>query len=131
MSMEVILGENLKVDVLYRGHTIKTDQPQIAGGDGSAPSPMDLFFASLAACAGYYAKSFCIQRNIPYDGIKISQKMNRNDETRMIDNIVINIDFPSDFPQKYEAALIKSVEACAVKKHVTAGINFEVNKYNA
>lgn len=127
MSMEVILGENLKVDVNYRGMIIKTDQPEIAGGDGSAPSPMDLFFASIAACAGFYAKSFCLQRNIPYDGIKISQIMQRNEETRLIDNITINISLPSDFPQKYKDALIKSVEACAVKKHIVAGINFAVN----
>ncbi len=126
MSMEVVFGDNLKIDVNYRGMTIKTDQPDIAGGDGSAPSPMDLFFASIAACAGFYAKSFCIQRNIPYEGIKITQKMNRNPETRLADNIVLNIDFPGDFPDKYKPALIKSVEACAVKKHITAGIKFDV-----
>ena len=125
--MEVILGENLKVDVNYRGLTIKTDQPEIAGGDGSAPSPMDLFFASIAACAGFYAKSFCIQRGISYEGIKISQKMSRNMETRLVGNVDIDVELPSDFPEKYKSALLKSVESCAVKKHIVAGIDFGVN----
>ena len=33
---------------------IHTDQPAPAGGD-SAPSPFDLFLASIATCMGFYA----------------------------------------------------------------------------
>ncbi|MBS4014584.1 MAG: OsmC family protein [Bacteroidetes bacterium] len=130
MSVEVILGENLKVDVNYRGTIIKTDQPTMAGGDGSAPSPMDLFFASIAACAGYYAKAFCLGRGISYEGIKITMDMSRSLETRLVDNVVINVELPSGFPEKYTPALIKSVESCAVKKHINAGMNFQVNSSN-
>ncbi|MFW5792826.1 MAG: OsmC family protein [Bacteroidota bacterium] len=127
MNMEVILGENMKVDVKSRGQIIKTDQPQIAGGDGTAPAPLDLFFASIAACAGFYAKAFCMQRDISYEGIKISLRMIKNEQTRLVDTFVIDMKLPADFPKKYKAAIEMAVNACAVKKTIAAAPTFELN----
>lgn len=127
MDLEVILGENLKVDVKTRSHIIKTDQPEIAGGDGTAPSPIEYFFASIAACAGFYAKAFCIQRNLSYEDIKIKLRMEKDEQTRLVGNFVIDIKLPNDFPEKYINAFIKSVESCSVKKTIAAGPGFQVN----
>jgi len=124
MDIEVRFDGKKKVTALYKGFEIITDQPIKAGGDGSAPGPFDLFLASIATCAGFYVKSFCDQRGISADGICITQRMNHNPETRMIEQIHIEIKLPAGFPEKYKQAVILAAEQCAVKKHITSAPDF-------
>ncbi len=126
-EMKIILGENHRVEAHYKGLVIQTDQPVKAGGDGSAPAPFDLFLASIGACAGYYVQQFCKQRNIPTDGIHLTQTMHINKSTSMIGEIEINIFLPQDFPEQYKKSVIKAAEACAVKKHISNAPGFSVS----
>ncbi len=125
-DMKITLGENQKVAVDYKGFHIVTDQPVSAGGDGSAPSPFDLFLASIGACAGFYVKSFCQQRGLPQEGITLEQIMHRDPETRMIHRVEILIHLPAEFPAKYHDSVIRAAEACTVKKHIAKAPVFEL-----
>ncbi len=116
--MIIKLPGGKKVDAEYNGMTIKTDQSLRAGGEGSAPEPFTLFLASMGTCAGIYVKSFCDQRGIPTDNIRLVQKMTYNPETRLIDKIDIDIQLPVDFPEKYKEAVVNAADLCAVKRHL-------------
>ncbi|MEJ5305844.1 MAG: OsmC family protein [Ignavibacteria bacterium] len=116
--MEIVFSGNKKVDAIFNGQVIRTDQPIQAGGDGTAPAPFDLFLASIGTCAGIYVLGFCQARGIPTDGIKLIQKMNYNFQKRLFDKIEVEIKLPPDFPEKYKAAVINAAENCAVKKHL-------------
>lgn len=118
MELEVVFPGGKKVDANYNGFTIKTDQPIRGGGDGSAPAPFDLFLASIGTCAGIYVLGFCQQRGIPTDGIKIIQRMEIDPIKRGIGGITLEIQVPTDFPEQYKEAVIRSAELCAVKKHL-------------
>ena len=50
MELTVTFPGGKKVNAEFKGFTIKTDQPQTNGGDGTAPSPFDLFLASIGTC---------------------------------------------------------------------------------
>jgi putative redox protein len=117
-EMEIVFPGNKKVDAIFNGQVIKTDQPVQAGGDGTAPAPFDLFLASIGTCAGIYVLGFCQARGIPTEGIKLIQKMNYNFQKRLFDKIEIEIKLPPDFPEKYKAAVIHAADNCAVKKHL-------------
>jgi putative redox protein len=118
MEMIISLPGGKKVDAEYNGMVIKTDQGIRAGGEGSAPEPFTLFLASIGTCAGIYVKSFCDQRGIPTDNIRLVQKMGFNPETRMIDKIDVDIQLPADFPEKYRDAVVNVADLCAVKRHL-------------
>jgi putative redox protein len=45
-------------DITVRGHVISVDQPVEDGGDDTAPTPTELFIASLAACVAFYARRY-------------------------------------------------------------------------
>ncbi len=126
-EMKITLGDNQKVDAHYKGFLIRTDQPQGAGGDGTEPSPFDLFLASIGTCAGFYVKSFCRQRNIPEENIELIQRMHMDNQSRMITKVEIEIILPDDFPPQYKPPLIKAAEACSVKKHIANAPEFVVN----
>jgi ribosomal protein S12 methylthiotransferase accessory factor len=118
MEMEIYFDGNKKVNANLNGNIIKTDQPLQAGGDGTAPTPFDLFLASMGTCAGVFVKSFCDQRGLASDDIKIIQKLDFNPASRMIEKIDLEIQLPEDFPEKYKNAVINAANLCAVKKHL-------------
>jgi ribosomal protein S12 methylthiotransferase accessory factor len=126
MDMVVTFPGGKKVDAEFNGFTIKTDQPVYGGGDGSAPAPFDLFLGSLATCAGIYILGFCQQRGLPTENIKIIQKIDYNSARRMIDKINLEIQVPAEIPEKYHAALIRSAELCAVKRHLQEPPAFDI-----
>lgn len=127
MKMEVFFEEGKKVNIRYNGMIIKTDQPVEAGGEGSAPAPFDLFLASIGTCAGIYVKSFCMQRGIPTDEIKIYQSMEYDHSKGLIGKIKLDIELPDNFPAKYKDAVIKVANLCAVKKHLLNPPEIEVS----
>jgi ribosomal protein S12 methylthiotransferase accessory factor len=120
MRTEITVGfpGNKKVYAEYKGFTIQTDQTREAGGEGSAPSPFDLFLASLATCGGIYVVDFCRNRGIPLDGIKFTQSMTRDPETKMVNEVAIRIELPKGFPDKYKDGLLRAVDLCTVKRHI-------------
>ena len=99
MNIEITLGEGKVVNAKYKGQIIKTDQSIKNGGQESAPEPFSLFLASIGTCSGIYVKTFCDQRNIPTENIRLTQNMSYNLIKRLIDKIDIEIHLPADFPE--------------------------------
>ncbi len=124
--MEITFDGKKRITAHLNGHEIHTDQPLAGGGENTAPAPFDLFLASIGTCAGIYVKSFCDQRNIPTDGIKIIQTMDYDREKRLPGKIKLDIKLPADFPEKYRSAVISTAELCAVKRSIADPPVFEV-----
>lgn len=117
MNMIITFDGKAKVNAEYKGISINTDQPQ-PSGDGSAPAPFDLFLASIGTCAGIYVKSFCDQRGIPTQDIRIVQSMSFDPTKHLITKIKLEIQLPASFPEKYKSAVINAADICAVKRHL-------------
>ncbi len=124
--MEITLDGGKVVTAHINGKTIKTDQSLKNGGGGTAPEPFELFLASIGTCAGIYIKSFCDQRSIPAEGIKIIQSVVFDLEKRVPSRIKLDIKLPADFPAKYKAAVINAAELCLVKKTINSMPEFQV-----
>jgi putative redox protein len=124
--MEITFDGGKVVTAHSHGHIIKTDQPLISGGQNTAPSPFELFLASIGTCAGIYVKSFCDNRKIPTENIKIIQTSEYDEETGLPVNIKLDIKLPPDFPERYKEAVISVAELCKVKKTIAAQPVFEV-----
>jgi ribosomal protein S12 methylthiotransferase accessory factor len=125
--MEIYFEGNKKVFADFNGFTIKTDQSVKVGGDGEYPEPFTLFLASLGTCAGIYVKSFCDQRGIPTNRIRLRQEQTFDPLKKIIGRIKISIELPADFPEKYHQAVVQAASQCAVKKHLKEEIAVEVN----
>ena len=125
-DLKVVFGENYRIDVAYKGFTVKTDQPVRDGGDGTAPSPFDYFLVSLAACAGYYALAFCKERKLATEGLSVTMATERGEASKMIDKVTIRLGLPAGFPEKYKFAIVKAVDHCTVKAHIQRAPQFEI-----
>lgn len=124
--IEITLDSGKVVTAHINGHEIKTDQPKNSGGQNSAPTPFDLFLASIGTCAGIYIKNFCDNRGIDTSKIKIIQEIKFDASNGLPSEIILDIKLPDDFPEKYRDAVINSAELCKVKKTIANNLKFNV-----
>jgi len=113
------------VDAQIGPHTLHTDQPVEQGGADSAPSPYEVFLASMGACAGIYIQGFCAARSIPFEGIRIVEQPFYDDQHRLI-TVQLAIELPVDFPAKYSAALLKVAQQCTVARTLESPPSIEL-----
>jgi len=127
MEMVFDFPGGARVDAHFGPYTVMTDQPPMGGGEGSAPTPFAVFLSSLGTCAGIYVLGFCKQRGLSTDGIRIVQRAIPDPFNRgMLGTIQLEIQVPSEFPEKYYSALVRSAEQCAVKQHFDKPPQFEI-----
>ena len=128
MEMEIEYPGGKRVRSTYNGFSVDTDQPIKEGGSGTAPTPFDLFLASIGTCAGFYVISFCDSRNIPAENIRISLRFDRNKKSHLMERIDIDINLPEEFPDKYRQPVIRAAEKCTVKRNILHPPVIQVNE---
>lgn len=126
MSMDIHFPGGLAVTAHHKEFTITTDQPEANGGTNSAPSPFDLFLASLGTCAGFFALRFCQQRDLDSTGLRLTLDTEHNPEAHRVARVRIAIHLPAGFPEKYRKAILRAVDQCSVKRHILEPPAFEV-----
>ncbi|AAR33714.1 OsmC family protein [Geobacter sulfurreducens] len=129
MELIVTFPGGKKVNAELGGMVIPTDQPVESGGEGTAPSPYDYFLASIGTCAGFYVLAFCQQRGIATENISLRQAMEFTptaDGRKKLSRVQMEIVVPSDFPEKYRNALVKSAELCSVKRALADPPDFAI-----
>lgn len=115
MDIQVSFPGGKRVDAQVGDFVLRTDQPVSGGGTGSAPEPFSLFLASLATCAGIYVVGFCQARQIPLDGVTMTQRSEYGDKGRLA-GVRLEIHVPASFPAQYVDAVARAAAACKVKK---------------
>ena len=132
MEMKIEFGDGKKVNALFNGFTVLTDQPRDLGGLGSAPAPYELFLASIGTCAASFVLGFCQARGIDASGIKMRARFSVNEKSNLVEKARIEMDVPDDFPEKHLPTLERVVQMCSVKRSLLNPPDFliKVNKKN-
>ncbi len=128
MEMEIGFPGGPKIETGFKGTTI-TVGSDIENEPGL--EPLDLFFVSLGLCAGKYVMEFCRARNMPYEETKILLSTQWDEDKKMHTQVLIHIQLPKEFPEKYKNAVIKTVNLCSVKKHIFTPPTFKVEAHIA
>ncbi|MFC1679142.1 OsmC family protein [Elusimicrobiota bacterium] len=127
MDMEITFPGSKRVRASFKGFDIDTDQSKRDGGEGEYPSPFDLFLTSLGTCAGIYVLSFCQERKLPTEGLNLIQSTERDKQSKAITRVVIKIQLPTGFPDKYKQAVVKAAELCTIKKYLGNPPSFTIS----
>jgi putative redox protein len=129
MEMEIRFPGGKRVEATFDGMKVLTDQPVHDGGQGAAPSPFDLFLASIGTCTGFYVLSFCQKNNIPTDKMKLTASLAWNPQKHLVEHVDITIHVPVDFPKKYKTAVVKAADVCTVKRHLQSPPKISITLY--
>src|SRR4029450_12164234 len=113
--MEVRFPRGMRVDVLRGDLHI---QPAAGRRAGSAPSPFDLFMASIGTCVAIYALRFLQERQLDTSGLSVSLTPEWNVGKRLVSRIRIEIALPESFPVKYREEILRAVDQCTVRRHL-------------
>lgn len=127
MSYEVTFPGGVKTKTTNDEFTWMSDQSVDEGGENSAPTPFSTFLAGLASCSGIYVLRFLQSREIPTEDLKLSLDFEYNKEDPSRSKVTMNIKVPADFPEKYDKALVRTANLCAVKKQIISAPQFETN----
>jgi ribosomal protein S12 methylthiotransferase accessory factor len=131
MEMDIRFPGGARIETEVDGFRVSTDQPVADGGSGTAPSPFDLFLASLGTCAGYYVIAFCRQRQLPTQGLALKMEGDWNTKRHLFDTLRMTLTLPPDFPKKYRGAVVRAAEKCTVKRHMETPPLFEITTVSA
>jgi putative redox protein len=100
--------------VEIRGHTITVDQPVEAGGADTAPTPTELFVASLASCVAFYARRYLARHDVPTDGLSVTSSYTAGGKPNRVTDIAIRITPPAGLPAERHAAFLAVASHCTV-----------------
>jgi len=121
----VTLPGGRRVDARVGAHLVRTDQPRDNGGEDAAPSPFELFLASIGTCAGIFVQGFCQKRGLPFEKIRILERPAYAADGTLT-GVDLDIQVPPDFPEKYHDALVRVADQCSVKKAIQVQPRFAV-----
>lgn len=124
-SMEITFPDNRGVEARYKDFVIRNGDFE-SWHEGAHPSAFDLFVASIGLCASANVFAFMRARDLDMSCMKIILHKFENEEKRMIDNFTFEVRMPRDLPDKYRKAVVRALDACAVKKHIVETPEFHV-----
>lgn len=114
VSVDVTPEEGHRFAIAVRDHIVYVDQPTTAGGADSAPTPLELFLASLAACVAHYARGYLDRHDLASDGLAVHANGDLVNGPARLDEIVIELTLPASFPEERRAALVAVANKCTV-----------------
>ncbi len=114
-----------RVEAQLGEHRVVTDQPRENGGEDSAPSPFQLFLASLGTCAGIFVQGFCARRGIPFEEIRLIERPTFS-ESGALEAVEFQLELPASFPPNYEDAVLRVIDQCSVKRAMQSPPGFRV-----
>jgi putative redox protein len=117
MWVRPIAGECYEISV--RGHRVRVDQPLDAGGDDLAPTPTELFVASLASCVATLAGSYLTRHG--YDraglGVSVAYEMAADPPPRVA-AVRLTLRVPPGLPETRRAGLLAVASRCTVHNSI-------------
>jgi len=111
VAVTYVGGDRLHIDV--RGHELSVDQPVEDGGGDTAPTPTELFLASLTACVGFYAERFLRRHNLSTEGLRVGCTYGWAENPHRVGAIELTVDAPGVTTSKREA-FARVIEHCTV-----------------
>ncbi len=113
MEISFIAGESYEIAV--RGHRILVDQPSDAGGEDTAPTPTELFVASLASCIAFYAGRYLTRHGCDRTGLAVSASYDlATSRPARVSGVRISVKVPTGLPPERWPALQAMVSHCTV-----------------
>ena len=103
-----------RFDISVRGHIIAVDQPVRDGGDDTAPTPTELFVASLASCVAFYARRYLARHHLPTEGLAVEATFDMGSRPARVAGITLRVILPDGVPAERRDALLAVATHCTV-----------------
>jgi len=111
-----------KGDMLFEGtigaHKVLSDVPGPWGGQDRAPTPPELFIASLGSCVAAFVAHYCEQAGLDSEGLTVDVTFDKVPDPTRLENIAVVVNLPNADISKRRNALLRVCEHCVVHETV-------------
>ncbi len=95
-----------------RSHRLSVDQPRSAGGEDSAPMPVELLGVSLGTCVALYVQQFLHARHIQYEGMRVEVEQYGARNPNRVSEFIVRVTLPEPVPAPYAELLEVVARSC-------------------
>jgi len=114
-DITVIHRRNDAFAVLVRDHVVHVDQPYADGGMDEGPTPVELFVASLAACAAHYGRRYLASHGLPAEGLEVSARFTTSASAPpRVTRVDLAVRSPIRLPEPHAEGFLAAVKRCTV-----------------
>lgn len=99
-------------------HSLTVDQPGPRGQD-SAPTPTELFVASLASCVAHYARGYLVRHDLPTDGLEVTATYDMGTGPARVSDVSLQVALAVAVPTERRAAFLAVASHCTVHNSLT------------
>lgn len=103
-----------KFEIAVRGHRFTVDQPEAMGGEDTAPTPTELFVASLASCSAFYARRYLSRHDLPIEGLRVETSYEMGTRPSRVTSFDVKVHLPAGVPEDRHKALLAMIDHCTV-----------------
>ena len=112
----------LRQEVMIDGrHRLITDEPERLGGDGSGPTPHELFPAALASCVATTLVMYARTKAWELGEVSVAVDYNNQSTPRRFE---VAIELGGDLTDEQLRRLEKVAASCPVRRSVEVGVEF-------
>jgi putative redox protein len=116
MRHEIHIGQN----------SLATDLSPEQGGEGSGPTPHDLYDAALGACKALTVLLYAEHRKIPVEGIEVSVERDASQERAGIYRLSTQLSLTGNLTASQREELLRIAQKCPIHKLMTE-VNTEIS----
>jgi putative redox protein len=118
MTVQYLDGDQFTIEV--RNHMLTVDQPITSGGANTAPTPTELFVASLASCVAFYARRYLARHQLPTAGLSATADYELGSRPGRVTSIRVDLRLPHGIPAERLDALLAVASHCTVHNSLVA-----------
>jgi putative redox protein len=112
----------LRQQVVIDGqHRLITDQPERLGGDGTGPSPHELFPAALAACVNVTLVQYGRTKGWELGDVRVAVDYDHHATPRRFS---VTVEIGGDLSDAQLEHLARVARACPLRRSIEAGVEF-------
>jgi putative redox protein len=133
MTLRVIRDQRapMRHEVHIGNYKLITDLGVANGGEGSGPTPHDLYDAALGACKALTALLYAKRKNIPVEGIEVAVERDASQERTGIYRLGAKLTLTGTLSTAQREDLLRVTQMCPIHKlmtEVTTEISTELSK---
>ena len=117
VRIDHLTGDEFAIGV--RGHRFTVDQPLDAGGRDTAPTPTELFVASLASCVAFYARRYLARHDLPTEGLAVDAVYELALRPARVSTVELQLHLPAGVPESRREPLLAVASHCTVHNTLT------------
>ncbi|OUM88656.1 MAG: hypothetical protein BAA01_03220 [Bacillus thermozeamaize] len=120
------LGKRLFEAVPPSGHPVRMDANEAAGGEGSAPTPLELVLIGLTGCMGVDVSMILEKMRLKADTIRFEAEAERRDEPpKAITHVKLTVFIDGEIPpnKAWRAVNLSLSKYCSVAHSLRAPID--------